>query len=406
MTKYIIYICYFIDGDKMKRIILCIFCFLVIFIILFENYFTVSENNVVSEAERRSIFISYIEIGKYFEGKDKNGAYTNVLNIVKNIKNLGFNEIILQVRSFCDAIYKSDIFPWSRYVSGTEGVDPGFDLLQMFIDECKRNDLFLIAWVNPYRIRNYNDISDISVNSPAYKYLNSDVVYKNNGIFFNPSKGVVADLIVSGIEEILKNYKVDGVLFDDYFYPNNEIDRNDYIYYINNNLYISKEEYNLSIVSQLINKVHELCIKYNVLFGVSPDGNMENNYSKVFADVKKWCRDGYIDFIMPQIYYGFFNETKAFKNVLKEWESIVLNENVDLRIALAFYKNGSYDKWAKSGSNEWLENDDIIMREIILSRNLNKYNGFSLFRYDYIFDNNMYTEMTVKEIENMKKVLN
>ena len=71
MTKYIIYICYFIDGDKMKRIILCIFCFLVIFIILFENYFTVSENNVVSEAERRSIFISYIEIGKYFEGKDK-----------------------------------------------------------------------------------------------------------------------------------------------------------------------------------------------------------------------------------------------------------------------------------------------------------------------------------------------
>ena len=85
MTKYIIYICYFIDGDKMKRIILCIFCFLVIFIILFENYFTVSENNVVSEAERRSIFISYIEIGKYFEGEDKNGAYNNVLNIVKNI---------------------------------------------------------------------------------------------------------------------------------------------------------------------------------------------------------------------------------------------------------------------------------------------------------------------------------
>lgn len=393
-------------GDYMKRVFICIFCFIIIGLILFENYFKVSSEYGNSNIERRSIFISYIEIGKYFQGKDKNTVYSNVLKIIDNVKNLGFNEIILQVRSFCDAIYKSDIFPWSRYVSNNEGVDPGFDLLEIFVDECKKNNMFLIAWINPYRIRNYDDISDISVNSPAYKYLNSDVVYRNNGVFFNPSKEVVLDLIVSGVEEILIKYDVDGILFDDYFYPNNEIDRNDYIYYINNNLYVSKEEYNLGIVSQLIKRVHEICLKYNVLFGVSPDGNMENNYNKVFADVKKWCSDGDVDFIMPQVYYGFYNEKKAFKKVLDEWESIVLNDGVDLRIALAFYKNGLYDQWAKSGSNEWIENDDIIMREIILSRNLDKYSGFSLFRYDYIFDNNMYTEMTVKEIENMKKVLN
>ena len=386
----------------MKRLFICIICVFIICFVLFNNIKVYDDNFL----EKRSIFISYIEIGKYFQGKSKIDAYNNVLTIINNIKELGFNEIILQVRSFSDAIYKSDIFPWSRYVSNVEGVDPGFDLLEMFIEECKKNNLFLIAWINPYRIRNTIDGSDISYLNPSFKYLNSDVVYINNGIYFNPSKSEVTDLIVSGVEEILINYDVDGILFDDYFYPDNEIDRNDYINYINNNLFISKEEYNLNVVSKMIKKVHDVCLKYKVLFGVSPDGNMENNYNKVFADVKKWCRDGDIDFIMPQVYYGFYNETKAFNNVIKEWESIILNDDVDLRIALAFYKNGSYDKWAKSGSNEWVENDDIIMREIILSRNLDKYNGFSLFRYDYIFDNNMYTEMTVNEIENMKKVLN
>ena len=123
------------------------------------------------------------------------------------------------------------------------------------------------------------------------------------------------------------------------------------------------------------------------MFGISPDGNIDNNYNKVFCDVKRWgSSSGYVDFIMPQIYYGFYNETKAFNNVIKEWESIILNDDVDLRIALAFYKNGSYDKWAKSGSNEWVENDDIIMREIILSRNLDKYNGFSLFSGNYKYN--------------------
>ena len=406
MTNYLIIVCYFIYGDKMKRLIICIICVFIIGFILFNNRSEVNEENKIF-LEKRSIFFSYIEIGKYFKGKSKSDAYNNVLMIVNNIKELGFNEIILQVRSFSDSIYKSELFPWSRYVSSSEGIDPGFDLLELFIDECKKNDVSLIAWINPYRIRNTIDSSDISKLSPSYKYLNSDVVYINNGIYFNPSKEEVTDLIINGVLEILENYNVDGILFDDYFYPDNEIDRNDYINYINNNLYIEKEEYNLNIVSEMIKKVHDACLKYNVSFGVSPDGNMENNYNKVFADVKRWCSsDEYVDFIMPQIYYGFYNETKAFNDVIEEWESVVLNKNIALRVALAFYKNGTYDKWAKSGSNEWLENNDIIMREIILSRNLDKYNGFSLFRYDYIFDNNMYTEMTVNEIENMKKVLN
>ena len=115
-------------------------------------------------------------------------------------------------------------------------------------------------------------------------------------------------------------------------------------------------------------------------------------------------KKGYIDFIMPQIYYGFYNSTKAYAKTIKEWSSYIEND-IDLYIALAFYKVGRVDEYAQNGSYEWLENSNIIMREIILSRNLEHYQGFSLFRYDYIFEDDYYTENSLKELENMKKII-
>lgn len=390
----------------MKKIFFCILMIIFIGVILIINGPRIKEEEKEVK-ENRGIFISYIELSKYLNCKSKNAAETIVDEMVNNVENLGFNEIILQVRSFSDAIYKSDFYPWSMVISSKEGVDPGYDLLEMFIEKCHKRNIMLMAWINPYRIRNNEDISSISKDNLAFKYLNTNNVYINNGIYFNPSSNIVLDLIVSGVEEIVRKYDVDGILFDDYFYPDNEIDRQEYDEYLKYNEYISKEEYNLNVINNMVKKVYEVCKKYNVLFGISPDGNIDNNYNKVFADVKKWCSSNeYIDFIMPQIYYGFYNETRGFKKTIDEWESFVKDSNVELRIALAFYKNGTYDKWAMSGSNEWIENDDVIMREIVLSRNLNKYNGFSLFRYDYLFSKDKYTEVTLKEIENIKKVLN
>ena len=99
------------------------------------------------------------------------------------------------------------------------------------------------------------------------------------------------------------------------------------------------------------------------------------------------------------------DEIKAINKVIEEWESIILDDSVKLRVALAFYKNGSIDKWAKSGSDEWILNDDIIMREVLLSRNSKNYKGFSLFRYNHIFNEDSFTNNTVKEIENLKKII-
>ena len=359
----------------------------------------------IKKEETRAIFVSYIELNKYIKGNDYEISKRNIRKIIKNIKRLKCNTIILQARSASDAIYKSNIYPMSLNIVNTE-YDDYYDVLDYFIKESHKSNVKVIAWINPYRIRTTCDKTTITEKNPAYKYLDTDIVYINNGIYYNPSKQETEDLIVKGVEEVL-NYDVDGILFDDYFYPDNNIDKKDYEEYIKNNEFIEEKDYRLNIVNKMIKRVYKTCKNKNIKFGISPDGNIDNNYNKNYADVKSWLKSNeYIDFIMPQIYYGFYNSTRDYIKVTKEWENLIENKDIELYIALAFYKVGMEDKYAKSGFNEWIDNDNIIMREILLSRNLKNYKGFSLFRYENIFNEEIYTKTSIKEIENLKKILN
>lgn len=356
------------------------------------------------DEETKAVFLSYIEINDYIKNTNQEISKSNIRKIINNIKSMNLNTIILQVRAASDAIYDSKIFPKSLYLVNNEQASY-YDVLAYFIKEAHKYNVKVIAWINPYRVRTTNNINTITKNNPAYKYLNTDTIYIENGVYFNPSKKEVTDLIVKGVEEVLE-YKVDGILFDDYFYPNTNIDEKDYQEYIKNNDYISPENYRLDIINNMIKKVYKKCKEKKIPFGISPDGNIENNYNSHYADIKTWLKsDEYIDFIMPQIYYGFYNSSRDYINTLKEWESYIINNNIDLYVALAFYKVGQYDKYARDGSNEWLTNDNIIMREILLSRNAKNYKGFSLFRYNNIFNEDTFTNNTVKEIENLKKII-
>ena len=346
--------------------------------------------------EERSIFISYIELSKYISD-DVSLSKNNINMMINNIEELGFNSIILQVRSFGDAIYPSKIYSNSLYVSNS------FDVLDYFLDICNSKGFKLYAWINPYRIRNDLNRDNISSDNIIYNLLDTRHIVYTSGIYFNPSSELVINLIVEGINEIINNYDVTGILFDDYFYPSIDCDLEEYN---SLDLDISYEEYKLGRVNELIRRVYDVCHNKGVLFGVSPDGNIDNNYSKHSADVKTWLSNsGYIDFIMPQIYYRFFNGSRPFHKTLKEWSSLITNDSISMSVALAFYKNGLVDEWASSGKNEWMENDNIIMKEIIISRNINNYRGISLFRYDYLFSKDKINQNTIGEIENIKKII-
>lgn len=355
--------------------------------------------------ELRGVFISYMEEQRYFS-EDRVKTKKNIRNMIDKVKNSKMNLIILQVRSNSDAIYDSKYFPYSKVITGVEGEDY-FDVLAYFIKYCHKNKIKLYAWINPYRIRTTDEIDTISKLNPAYPYLNTETIYRNNGVFFNPSKQEVEDLIVNGVEEIVANYKVDGILFDDYFYPGEDIDNKDYEEYINQNEYITINNYRLNIINKMVKRVHEVCKAYSVPFGISPDGNISNNYDNHHADVRRWMsEEGYIDFIMPQVYYGFFNETKPFYHTVKEWNSLITNKKVKLMIALALYKSGNIDVYAKSGQDEWIKYNNILKREVIISRNLSNYRGFAIFRFDNLYQEEYYNEQLIEEVKNLTDILN
>lgn len=379
---------------------------ILIIILLILIYWFLSNNKIAAkkEEEIKGVFISYIELNKYVKQENEEKSKDNIDKMINNIKQMKLNTIILQVRVASDAIYHSKIYPSSMYITEKEG-DKVYDVLEYFLKKSHENHIKVIAWINPYRVRTTEDITSISEKNPAFQYLNTNTLYIKNGIYYNPAKEEVETLIVEGVKELL-NYPIDALLIDDYFYPDDEIDKEEYEEYKSNNGTLTKKEFHLEIVNKMVEKVHKECKKKKIPFGISPDGNIENNYEKNYADVKRWMKeDQYIDFIMPQIYYGFYNSTKAYYNVVKEWESLLENKNINLLIALAFYKVGNEDLYAKDGKKEWLENDNIIMREILLSRNLKNYKGFSLFRYDSIFDIDNYNQNSIPEIENMKKII-
>lgn len=388
----------------MKTKILVLFVFLLVaylFFIPVKNY----ERKASKKEEKRAVFISYMELQKYLKGKDEKTAKANINKMISALKSNKFNMIILQVRSFSDAIYESQYFPWSMVISESEGEAYHFDVLAYFIEMSHKNNLELHAWINPYRIRTNNDVSTITDKNPAYNLLETnDVDISDNGIYYNPASSNVQKLILDGIEEILENYQVDGIHFDDYFYPNLDIDNENYLEYSKHND-ISKDKYHLLMVNNLVKETHKLTKKHHVVFGISPEGNIENNYSKNQADVYTWAKSNeYVDYLMPQIYYGFQNEAAPFYNVLKKWDNLVKESDVKILPALAFYKSNQEDLYAKNGKYEWIENDDIIMRQVLLSRNMQSYAGFALFRYDSIFKEEV-TEVVNSEIKNLKKIM-
>ena len=392
-----------------KEYYLLLIIFLLVIIYIFIPKDTLKDEVTTPKTEeKRAVFISYIELGNNIRGKSESTMKKTIDNMLDTAKSYGFNMIILQVRSFSDAIYKSSIYPSSRSVVNTEGEVLPFDILKYFIKVAHQKDLELHAWVNPYRITNTKDINLISTSNPAYNMLNStDVEVMDNGIYYNPASSKVESLILDGIEEIITNYDVDGIHFDDYFYPDSStIDSNEYNKALEKDRNLSLQEFRLNVISSLVKKTYNLIKDYDkeILFGISPDGNIENNYNSNYVDTITFVtKEGYLDYIMPQVYYGFLNSIKPFEETIKSWNNLITID-IDLIPALAFYKSGNVDKYAKEGVNEWIEYNNIISREVMLSRSLSNYSGFAIFRYDSIFGNNL-TENAFLEKENLKNIL-
>ena len=170
------------------------------------------QNTYAPSGETKVIWISYLEYQSILQGKTKKQFTNSIKSMFDKLSEDGFNTVFVHVRSHSDAMYDSDIFPWSVYCTGTEGKDPGFDPLEIMVSEAHSADLKIEAWINPYRIKGSSDTSKISKSSPAYEWIDTGkVIVLDNKIYYNPADEEVINLIVSGVEEVVGNYDVDGI---------------------------------------------------------------------------------------------------------------------------------------------------------------------------------------------------
>ena len=354
-----------------------------------------------------AVWLTYSEIGSLVKGKTEGEYKENVEKILSELKENKINTVFYQCRAFCDSFYKSDIFPVSKYVNA-EGESLSYDPFEIFLEKAENHGLSVHCWVNPYRISYDKDVKKLSDDSPAlklYKEDKSSLIICEKGVFLNPAHSESRRLVLEGIREILNKYKVSGIHFDDYFYPEvKEIDdKKSYKEYKNKGGELSLVDWRRENVNALISSVYSLVKETdeNLIFSVSPSADIEKCRNVFYCDVEKWCREeGFADFLIPQIYYGFENEAMPFSDVMKEWENVACESDVELICGLAPYKCGKADEFAGNGKNEWKENVNILSRQYEQMLEGQAWQGFSLFSYSYCFGENV-NEISNKEIKNL-----
>ena len=363
--------------------------------------------------ELRGIWISYLDFNTLLKNKSASAFRTNIGGAFDNIAALGLNTVFVQVRPYGDALYKSQYFPWSHTITGTEGTDPGFDPLEIIIAEAHSRGLRVEAWINPYRIRNSNAPAALCSSNPAYKWLqqgDSAVIQYKGVTSYNPASEKAQKLIADGVEEIVRGYDVDGIHFDDYFYPTTDaaFDQSSYSAYQRAGGTLGLAQWRRKNVDDLIKRVYKTIKDVNpsVQFGVSPQGNNDNNLNGQYVDVSKWLTGtGYVDYICPQIYFGYQNGTQPYAETARQWNGMISSSGVKLYVGLAAYKLGAEDRWAGDGKNEWVSTSDILSRMVQTGREQSHYGGFILFRYDSLFSAAANTAQVQKEKKNLTALL-
>lgn len=365
---------------------------------------------VMEADEMKAVWVPYMSLDMSRASDQSETAFQQKFDaIVTGAKNKGMNALIVQVRPFGDALYPSERFPWSGILTGTQGVNPGYDPLAYMVTATHQQGLQFHAWVNPLRIQVKNSPSILATDNP-YNLWKADPEKSDwtldwaetSGKYYNPAKEAVRQYIADGISEIVQKYPVDGIQFDDYFYPttSSEFDKSSYEEYCKSvetgTTPLALLEWRTSNINALVSLVYQeiKAVNPEVVFGISPQGNIQND-ENMGADVRTWCStSGYLDYICPQLYVNFENAYLPFDQAAKTWRDLVTNDEVKLYYGIGVYKAGS-----DVDQGTWKNADDILARQVTLGRELNG-DGFMFYSYDYL--ENPYTKT---EVENVMKIL-
>lgn len=318
--------------------------------------------------------------------------------IVEECARLGFNSIFFQVRPSCDALYKSKFFPWSQWLTGQEGLAPkdGFDPLAYICQAARKKNIALHAWINPYRIKakKGQSLDDLLKTRPALKPLKNFILpSSDNNFYLDPGEPKVRAFIVKGAKEILQNYDVAGIHIDDYFYPQSGIDDSASFEKFAEGQ--SLEDFRRQSVSALVRDLYVLVHKEKpgALFGVSPFGIWGNkskknpygsetrgteSYSAHYADSVAWIQRGWLDYIVPQIYWERGHKAADYETLVRWWNAAVEGSQTALYIGMADYKAAAA---LGDSASPWKDGAEIEA-QVELNKTLGNVSGEIHFNFD------------------------
>lgn len=326
----------------------------------------------------------------------------------QNAANMGINTVYLHVRAYQDAYYQSDLFPMGSYADA--GIN--FDPLEIMLEEAHAFELSAHAWINPMRGPGDKTMAEMDNNYLLKQWYNDStkigtyLVKAGDNWWLNPAYPEVRQLIADGVEEIISRYHVDGIHLDDYFYPTTETSFDAAAFAESNasDLSAFRLEQTNAMVKQLYDTIKNE--DSDLLLSISPQGTMHGNYDSQYADVRRWASEpGYCDVLIPQVYFGFENETAPFEETVALWSQTVTCKEVSLVIGIGTHKMGREDTWAGSGRKEWLEHLDIPQRQVEFLLHMNHVDGIAIYDYDTTFCPETVTDAMAQQVEEIGKLL-
>lgn len=356
----------------------------------------IDDNMIITN--KRACWISFIDMEEGLADLSKDDFIKQIGDMYDVIEANNLNTVIVHVRAFNDSIYPSELFPCATFIS-SDRKRPDYDPLEIMIELAHERNFYFEAWINPYRVSKDNKTTESYKTTEYYeKYKALMIEYINpsgeNAIILDPALDETKKIVISGVEEVVKNYDVDAIHFDDYFYMDGMGEE------------LTKEQ-KMKNVNSLISQVYEAIKKIDPQceFGVSPAGNIENAKAQG-VDVETWLSTpGYVDYIMPQIYWSdVFNTDDGivtmYSDRCKQW--IELNKiDLPIYVGLALYRVNE----ASSVDLGWSMQSDNLAKQYNIAID-EGYDGFALFRYRFLEKEDTITEREALLLNVKKKIRN
>ena len=395
-----------------KRILIAVF----VILLIFAGCHPHKQSSQLSEV--RAAWISYIELSTILDNRSEAEYVSGVKTMLENLKAMNFNTVYVHDSAFTDAYYPSQYYPAAQYVAGQIGQQVSYDPFGLFVEQAHQAGFHIEAWINPMRSFRTDQESQIPADCIIGQWLKdasmrgTRIVSEGDRWYLNPAYSEVRDLICAVAKELVQNYPIDGLHMDDYFYPDGvtaDFDRTAYQAYQQTGGGLSLGDWRRQNINEMVASLYATVkqVDNKIQVGISPAGNLEYSVESIYGDVREWVsRDGYLDYILPQIYFGYEHGTLPFDQCLKQWEDLTRGTSTQLIVGLAAYKINTVDNYAKDGKYEWQQHDDILKRQIAQLREHKDVAGFSIFSYNSLFRPDAENaEQVSRELENVRELI-